>query len=136
SGAYRTYRKLLNYVTPDAYKGPDARRGGGTYPNMLDAHAPFQIDGNFGGTAGVAEMLMQSDEGSINLLPALPDQWSDGSVSGLKARGGFSIDMTWNDGKVNRATVSSPSGGKTTVKANGKSRKVKLKAGQSKELTF
>ena len=133
-GAYRIYRRLLKYVSPDGYKGKDARRGGGTYPNLLDAHSPFQIDGNFGGCAGVAEMLVQSDEASITLLPALPKEWKDGSVKGLCARGGFVIDMEWKDGKVTAARIMARKGGKTRVHFNGTSRNVRLKAEESIEL--
>ena len=130
-GAYRTYRRLLRYVSPDGYQGKDARRGGGTYPNLLDAHSPFQIDGNFGGCAGVIEMLMQSDETSITLLPALPVQWKDGQVKGICARGGFVVDMEWKDGKVSALRVTSRKGGKTRLHYNGRSQTVRLKAGES-----
>lgn len=129
--AYHTYRTLLKYVSPDGYKGPDARRGGGTYPNLLDAHSPFQIDGNFGGCAGVAEMLLQSSEDRIILLPALPERWSSGSVKGLCARGGYVVDMTWEAGRVTSLTVTSKAGGRTTVHCNGRTLPVKLKAGQT-----
>lgn len=132
--AYSMYRRLLKYVSPDGYKGNDARRGGGTYPNLLDAHSPFQIDGNFGGTAGVAEMLIQSDPDVITLLPALPEQWSNGSFKGLKARGGFEVDAEWHNGKVTEMTVSSPKGGATTIIVNGNSTPVDLIPGQS--ITF
>lgn len=93
--AYRMYRTLLRYVSPGA------KRGGGTYPNLLDAHPPFQIDGNYGGTAGVLEMLMGSmPDGSLEPLRALPAAWPSGSVRGLRTRRGTTVDMVWQDGKV------------------------------------
>lgn len=114
-GARRMYATLLRYVSPDAYDGPDRRSGGGTYPNLLDAHSPFQIDGNFGGTAGVAEMLLQSSPSSIRLLPALPSAWASGFVKGLRARGGFVVDIAWEQGRVVEALVGSERGGSTSV---------------------
>lgn len=132
AGAYRIYRRLLKYVSPDNYKGKDARRGGGTYPNLLDAHSPFQIDGNFGGCAGVIEMLMQSTENSIILLPAVPEEWKDGRVKGICARGGFVIDMEWKDSRVTSLKMTARRGGKTRVCYNGTSTSVRLNAGETK----
>ncbi len=134
AGAYRTYRRLLKYVSPDGYTGKDAKRGGGTYPNLLDAHSPFQIDGNFGGCAGVAEMLMQSSDGMITLLPALPEEWADGSVHGLCARGGFVVSMEWRVGRITALSLTSRTGGRTTLRYNGKSVKVSMKSGQTMSL--
>lgn len=134
--AYSMYRRLLKYVSPDNFRGYDARHGGGTYPNLLDAHAPFQIDGNFGGTAGVAEMLLQSTPETITLLPALPDQWESGSFKGLKARGGFEIDADWEGKAVRNLTISSQKGGKTTLIVNGKKTSISLKPGESKTLQW
>ena len=132
--AYHMYRRLLRYVSPDNYKGEDARRGGGTYPNLLDAHSPFQIDGNFGGCSGVIEMLMQSSTNKIVLLPALPESWADGKVQGICARGWFVVDMEWKNREVVSLIVSSLKGGRTVICFNGVSKKVVFKAGERKRL--
>ena len=91
-------------------------RGGGTYANLFDAHPPFQIDGNFGGTAGITEMLLQSHAGYIHLLPALPDNWQSGSIKGVRARGGFTIDMDWKESRITRLSVTSHSGGTCRIR--------------------
>ncbi len=116
--AYKMYRELLKYVPPDGMK-ENYTNGGGTYPNLLDAHPPFQIDGNFGGAAAVAEMLVQSNQQYIELLPALPKAWPSGEVSGLKARGDYEIDMSWKDGKVTAIKIKSKTRGNAKVLMNG-----------------
>ena len=100
-----------------------------TLPNLFNTHPPFQIDGNFGECAGIAEMLIQSHFGIIDILPALPDKWADGEYSGLRARGGYTVDVKWQGGKVVSATIRSDSAKKALVRINGRDIKVKFKNG-------
>ena len=116
--AYTTYRKLLTYTRRLNTKAKTTGTIGGTYPNMLDAHPPFQIDANFGAPVGVAEMLLQSQFGSIDLLPALPKAWAKGSFRGLRARGAFEVDLRWRKGEIDRASILSLAGSESILRSH------------------
>jgi alpha-L-fucosidase 2 len=111
--AYKILASAFNYIDP--LKKKETMSGGGTYPNLFDAHPPFQIDGNFGGSAGITEMLLQSHAGLIELLPALPDAWPSGNITGIKARGNFEVAISWTKGNLTKATILSNNGGNCRV---------------------
>ncbi len=136
--AYRLYRDLLRITKENGY---DYNEGGGLYANMFDAHPPFQIDGNFGGASGLIEMLLQSQDGNVHLLPALPDAWASGSFKGLVARGNFVIDLSWDHKKIEHATVYARNGGVCRILSNSplmieKTKTVAVKKSNGYELVF
>ncbi|SHH88988.1 glycoside hydrolase family 95 protein [Wenyingzhuangia marina] len=133
--AYKMYRELLKYVDPDKSDGTHKGHGG-TYPNLFDAHPPFQIDGNFGGAAAVIEMLMQSYEGNIYLLPALPDVWDQGSIKGIKAKGGFELEMEWKNNTLIKTKIKATNTGKTTLIYGKIKKEVSLRKGETKEILW
>lgn len=136
--AHQIYRKLLTAVAPEKSRIPNYSKGGGTYPNLFDAHPPFQIDGNFGGVAGVCEMLIQSsmvnNQCSIELLPAIPEVWSEGKVSGLCARGGYEVSFEWKGGYVRDCSIKARQNGTVTLLYNGQQKTIKLKANQTQNI--
>lgn len=129
------YKLIQDQIKPAGGRGFGGR--GGTYNNLFDAHPPFQIDGNFGCTAGIAEMLVQSHTGKVVLLPALPDVWKDGTVKGLQCRGGFILDeLTWKNGKPATVKVRSTVGGKLNISWNGQDQSIDTKSGKVYTIQF
>lgn len=110
----RAYKLITDQLSPAGSTGFWGK--GGTYPNLFDAHPPFQIDGNFGCAAGIAEMMLQSHDGTVHVLPSVPDRWADGKVGGLVARGGFVVDIEWQDGKITVLKVKSQLGGNLRIR--------------------
>lgn len=130
---------IRNLFNPIGF-GKSKLSGGGLYANMLDAHPPFQIDGNFGYTAGIMEMIVQSHAGFVHLLPAIPREWSSGKISGIKTRGGYELDIEWENGKISRAVLHSSLGGNCRLRSSEplriKGAKVKTAEGQNPNPLF
>jgi alpha-L-fucosidase 2 len=124
--AYKILSTAFAFIDPNKEKAQMS--GGGTYPNLFDAHPPFQIDGNFGATAGITEMLLQSHDGQVSLLPALPRAWGKGFVKGIKARGNFTIDITWNNGKLVQSKIVSVIGGICKLRTNEPVKVIEVKS--------
>ena len=126
--------QILKLLIKPSFRSDTTRWGSGLYPNFLDAHAPFQIDGNFGAAAGVMEMLVQSQNGEIDLLPALPSEWPTGSITGMRVRGGFTIDLAWIAGKPTRLTVTSTNGTICAIRHGQRRMVIAIPQGKSQTL--